>query len=201
MAFIDLIPVAIYFIASILMMKVFYLRMNAGQYAMFSAGTIMLSFAGIMKVIWKFLYALNIGDFVLLSQSFFPLQSMAFLLMFLGTAGMLIGKNGQRKFYSVAPVPVVTSALPFYITTFFTTTGLYFCLVRFNWKIGAKATGRFFMVAYMINMLQVYLGIKFDNSSGMHWTAQICNIISQTCFLVGAVRMKNASNKTAPKED
>ena len=201
MALIDLIPVVIYFIASILMMKVFYLRMNAGQYAMFSAGTLMLSFAGIMKVIWKFLYALNIGDFVLLSQSFFPLQSMAFLLMFLGTAGMLIGKNGQRKFYSIAPVPVVTSALPFYIATFWTTTGLFFCLVRFNWRIGAKATGRFFMVSYIINMLQVYLGIKFDNSSNMHWIAQICNILSQTCLLIGAVRMKITSDKAAPHED
>ena len=42
-----------------------------------------------------------------------------------------------------------------------------------------------FALSFVFIMAMGYLGAKFDDSSSMHWVAQVTNIISQGTFLLG----------------
>ena len=80
LALLDAVPVVLFFIACIELMKIFYAKMSPVQYSMFASGGILVFLAGMMKVVWKFLYVMKICDYALLSDAFFPVQSTGFVL-------------------------------------------------------------------------------------------------------------------------
>lgn len=185
MAAVDLIPVILFFMGCISLMKAFYPQMKVAQYSAFSAGSIMVFLAGMMKVIWKFLYAFGIGDYALLSDAFFPIHSTGFLLLAISTAAF----SGKKEELHSLAVPAITTKLPFIILTFWGTTGFYASMCRICFKHKQKITALFFIGAYVLDMVQVFLASKFDNSASMNWIAEIINTFAQICLCIGAKRL------------
>ena len=200
MAMIDLIPVILFFIATLFQMKVLYPRMTPGQYAMYSTGAIMLFIGGILKVIWKFLYALSVCDYQLLSEQFFPMQGFSFVLMAVALISTLSRKDKKDTLFEASPaVPLVTTHIPFLIMTFFGTTAWHIALLRVGF-LTKKKSMIFFILSYIASMAQVVLASKFDDSPSMHWTAEFTNILAQSFLLTGSyLVMKHLKDKSEEK--
>ena len=106
MALVDYIPDILFLIAAITLQRGLYYRMSKGAFAVFSAGTIMIFCAGLFKATWKLLLSLGICDFERLSQCFFPMQSVGFLLAGVGIVAMVFFKqdSGEKMYAAAAPV-------------------------------------------------------------------------------------------------
>lgn len=198
MALLDTVPVVLFFLGCIELMRAFYPRMSRRQYSLFSAGSVMVFLAGMMKAIWKFLYVLEICDYAILSDSFFPIQSAGFVLLALGTAGFAIEDKKEQASHNHIPtdyrnyaaVPVTASKMPFIILTFLGTTVFYGSLASIGFRKKNKLMAVFFIGAYTFDMIQVFLATKFEESASvMHWMAEIVNTIAQTCLWLGALRL------------
>ncbi len=81
MAVEDFIPVVLFFIASMILMRDLYDIMVKGAYALFCSGSIMVFIGGFYKALWKMLMALNICNWEALDLSYFPISGMGFMLI------------------------------------------------------------------------------------------------------------------------
>ena len=183
MAIVDFIPVVLFFIATILLQRDLYSKMTKGCYALLASGSYMVLISGIYKATWKILYALNICDFVALDTSMFPMQAPGFILVFFSLVGMNTQLN-KNSLKSVVVVPF-TSNLPFIIGQVVGCAGTQFCLMMKSLQMKKKSAAICYVLAFIFMLGMGYLGAKFDDTSNMHWIAQVTNIISQGSFLLG----------------
>ena len=98
MSLVDYLPVLLFTLSSIILQRDLYNKMSKGAFALFAAGTIDVSFAGALKATYKLLYALGICDFTALSELFFPMQSLGFILAGIGCVAMLCHRQKSRLF-------------------------------------------------------------------------------------------------------
>ena len=183
MAIVDFIPVVLFFIAAVLLQRDLYNKMTKGCYALLATGSYMVLISGIYKATWKILYALNICDFVALDTSMFPMQAPGFILVFISLIGMNTNLN-KNSLKSVVVVPF-TSNLPFIIGQIVGCAGTQFCLMMKALQMKKKLAALCYVLAFIFMLGMGYLGAKFDDTSSMHWIAQLTNIISQGTFLLG----------------
>lgn len=193
MALVDCIPVVLFFIAAIRLQHDLYPYLVKGAYSLLAAGSIMAFLGGLFKALWKLLYALNICDYVLLDHALFVLQGPGFLLFFLGLTGLYWkpARKGETVLYSAAPV-VVASSLPFLVMQVVGLGGAQVLLGLAGAKKGRKSVPALFALSFVFMLGMGYLGAKFDDSSRMHWVAQLTNILSMTAFLLGTVQLRKA---------
>ena len=90
MAMVDYIPVILFGSAIIILIRSLGSKMNKGQFALFSAGTLNVFIAGFLKATYKLLYASGACDFEALNHMFFPVQSIGFLLAGAGIIWFII---------------------------------------------------------------------------------------------------------------
>ncbi|MBE5888262.1 MAG: hypothetical protein E7283_05420 [Lachnospiraceae bacterium] len=186
MAIVDFIPVLMFFFAACLLLKDLYNKMTKGAYALLATGSIMVLIGGFYKALWKILYALNICDYPLLSESFFPIQGTGFLLVFLALVGMFTPHNKKNvTLNSAAVVPVLDSSMPFVILQIIGCAGMQFTLFGISLKMKKKNAAVCYIVAFIFMLAMGYLSAKFDDTPGMHWVAQLTNTISQGSLLLG----------------
>ncbi len=192
LALLDIVPVVLFLFGCIELMKAFYPKMTQAQYSMFSAGSIMVFLSGMMKAVWKLMYVMEICDYAMLSDAFFPVQSTGFVLLALSTIRLAGKKKDKSDYASYSAVPVVAIKMPFIMLTFLGTTIFYGSLSALGVKTKNKMTVVFFISAYAFDMIQVFLASKFDNSSLMNWLAEIVNTLAQVCLWLGAKRLNQA---------
>lgn len=84
MALMDFVPVVFFGVSAALLRHDLYGKMRKEVFALFAAGTINIFAAGLLKAVWKLLYAVGICDFQALNTMFLPVQSIGF---FPGRAG------------------------------------------------------------------------------------------------------------------
>ena len=93
MALLDMVPVILFFVAGIFLLKDMYNKLVKGNYALLATGTIMIFFAGLFKAIYKSLVALNVCAWEALNLAFFPMQATGFLLL----GGAMLGVFYSQK--------------------------------------------------------------------------------------------------------
>lgn len=193
MAMVDFIPVTLFLIAAIVLQRELYCMMSKGAFALFSAGTITVFVAGFFKATWKLLYALNICDFVALSQCFFPMQTVGFVLAASGVAAMLCHKQGKGTAYSIAFAPAAfTSSMPFVVLMVLGVAVLdaSLCVVAKRRKcVGAIVL---FVISFVFIMGMGYLSGRDFTDPAMNWLAEGVNTIGQGSFLAAALLLKKA---------
>ncbi len=186
MAIVDFIPVVLFFIAAVILQRDLYNKMVKGAYALLATGSVMVLLSGFFKALWKILYALNICDYTLLDESFFPMQGPGFLFVFLALVGMFT-KYNRTHLASVGVVPVYTSSLPFVGVQVLGCGGAQWCLFAVSLKMKQRIAAVLYVVSFVFMLGMGYLSATFDDTSSMHWMAQCTNIISQGAFLWGTV--------------
>ena len=111
MALVDVVPVVLFLIAAVLLMRDLYNKMSKGAFALFAAGTLMIVVAGVYKAIWKLLYALNLCDFIALNQVFFPMQTTGFVLTAIALIALLTVRQGNTLAAAAAPLTYESSLI------------------------------------------------------------------------------------------
>lgn len=185
MAIVDYVPVGLFLIGSILLMRKLYPYMSKGAFAIFSAGNIFVFVAGLLKATWKLLYYANICDFQALTQSFFPMQTIGFLLSATGIVAMLCYKQGEdtKKLFAV---PVISSSMPFVILMVLGVGVLYSSLAYISIKKKKPYCVVCFILALIFILAMGYLSSRDFTQAIYNWIAQFVNIIGQGLFLLGS---------------
>ncbi|MBQ8321160.1 MAG: hypothetical protein IJX92_02195 [Clostridia bacterium] len=186
MALVDYIPVIFFAIAVIILLRDLYNKMGKGAFALFAAGAIDIIAAGALKATYKLLYAAGVCDFVALSDMFFPVQSIGFLLAGIGTVLMLCDKRAGKACFAVAP--------PFFSGTFVFVSLMVIglgCmdagLSIISFKLKKPWLTALFATSFVCSLCMGYLSSKNFTEAAMNWIAEGVNVIGQGALLVGVL--------------
>ena len=185
MSLVDLLPVACFAVASVILMRDLYNKMSKGAFALFAAGLIDIIFAGALKAVYKLLYAAGVCDFSPLNAMFFPVQSIGFLLAGIGIVAMLCHRQ-KKAVLAVAP-PVFTGT---FIFVAFMVAGLGMMntvLSVLSAKLKKPWLIVLFVVSFVCSLGMGYLSTKDFANASMNWIAEGVNLLGQGLFLAGAI--------------
>ena len=186
MALVDYLPVIFFAIASVILLRDLYNKMNKGAFALFSAGVIDVALAGALKATWKLLYAAGACNFEALDAMFFPVQSIGFLLAGVGILAMLLHR--QTKAAVLAMVPPVFSGTFVFVGLMVAGLGILdavLCVLSVKqkkpWLIAV------FVLSFVCSLCMVYLSGQDFAEASMNWIAEGVNVVGQGTFLLGVV--------------
>ena len=186
MALVDFIPVAFFAAASVVLMRDLYNKMSKGAFALFAAGTIDVAFAGAMKALYKLLYAADVCDFAPLSDMFFPVQSIGFLLAGLGMFAMACRRQKETALTAAAPAAFKGTFIfvGCMVAGFGMMNAVLSVLAK---KIGKPWLCILFVLAWVCMLAMGYLSTRNFAEAKMNWIAQGVNILGQGSFLLGTI--------------
>lgn len=188
MALVDYIPVVLFAIASVILLRDLYNKMSKGAFALFSAGVINVTLAGGLKATWKLLYAMGVCDFQALDKMFFPVQSIGFLLAGVGILAMLVFRQTKAKL--LAAVPPVFLGTFLFVGIMVAGLGIMdtvLCILSAKlkkpWLIAV------FAVSFICSLGMGYLSSKDFAEAAMNWIAEGVNVVGQSTLLWGVCMM------------
>lgn len=121
MAFVDAIPVVIFLVAALTLMKDFgedVKEKGLSDYTLLCSGALMLFAGAILKVAWKTMYALNICDYTTFSESFFPMQTLGFCMVSMGVMGYICKDRKKATIIKTVYAVVMFAVCTFFILAF-----------------------------------------------------------------------------------
>lgn len=195
----DLVPIAFFLLAAIILLRALYNKMVKGAYVLFASGSIMIFVAGLLKALHKFLIGAAQIDYVILDKQFTSTQSLGFLLIFLSLVGMFTkyNKNFTRVRVSIIPllIPFLAivpfeSSLPFIAIMVIGALGMLSMLIYMSIRLKTYKAIIFFAIAIVSMLGMGYLSTKADFS--MAWIQISINLLYQGGLLVGVLFLKKA---------
>ena len=186
MALVDYIPVILFAIAAIILLRDLYNKMSKGAFALFSAGVIDVTVAGALKATWKLLYAAGACNFEALDAMFFPVQSIGFLLAGVGLLAMLTHKQEGTPLMAVAP-PVFSGTFVF-VGLMVAGLGIMdvaICIL--SAKLKKPGLIALFVLSFVCSLCMGYLSSQDFAEAAMNWIAEGVNVVGQGALLTGAV--------------
>ena len=192
MALVDYIPVIMFGIASLILIQSFTEKMNKAQISMFSCGVINVFLAGFLKATYKLLYAANICDFEALSNIFFPVQSIGFLLA--GIA-MIWYVFQNKKMYLLSMPPVFSGTFLFvgFMCGGLLLLDLSLCVIARRMKKPWLMV--LFILSFVCSLCMGYLSSKDFTEAAMNWLAEGINVIGQGALLSGTIILKKTKGQ------
>ncbi len=217
MSLVDYIPVVLFTVAAVMLMRDLYNKMSKGAFALFGAGTIDVVCAGFLKATYKLLYALGVCDFEPLSNVFFPMQSLGFMLAGIGMLALLCHKQTttkqEPKKTSKTPIIILLVVILILVIvtlchgnstagvapTYFSGTFVFVTLMILGLgfmdvglcilskKLGKPALIALFVVSFFLSLCMGYLSSRDFNGALMNWIAEFVNTIGQGILLLGSV--------------
>ena len=185
MALVDFIPVILFAAGSVILMRDLYNKMSKGAFALFAAGTIDVACAGALKALYKLLYAAGVCDFTPLSDMFFPVQSIGFLLAGIGIVAMV---SHRQKETAAAVAPVVFKGTFIFVGFMIVGFGMMNAVLSaLSNKIKKPGLIVLFVLAWVCMLAMGYLSTRDFAQASMNWIAQGVNIVGQGSFFLGAL--------------
>ena len=192
MALVDYIPVLFFVIGAVILQRDLYNKMSKGAFALFSAGTINVFAAGVLKATYKLLYAAGICDFASLNAMFFPVQSIGFLLAGIGVIAMLCFKQ-EKSPAVLAVAPAVYSGTFLFVGLMVAGLGCMDAgLCYLAAKLKKKPAIALFVLSFVCSLCMGYLSSQDFAKASMNWIAEGVNVVGQGAFLGGAVLLHKA---------
>ncbi len=177
MALADFIPVILFGISAVLLMRGLYNKMTKGSSACLGVGSCAAFLAGFLKALYKLLIAVGVGDFRILNDIFLPLQSSGLLLTGLAIVLML----ALRK-KAALMAPLTGGFIGMMVL------GLG-CMCAGLGVVAAKMKKKVlipvFILCFFCYMGMGYLAAKKDGSAAMNWIEQGVNTLGQILLLAG----------------
>ena len=191
MALMDYIPVIFYgFTASILCRDLFG-KMSRQVYTMFSAGTVFIFLAGLLKATWKLLYGAGICDFQALNNIFLPVQSIGFLLTGVAAVLMLVGK----KVPVLAVPPVFGGTMVFIPMIVLGLGAIITVLSLLAAKLKKKGLIVLFVLSFLASLAMGGMASQDSSQAWVNWVEQSLNCVGQGALLLGVVLLDRAGLK------
>lgn len=190
MALVDFIPVILFCSGSIILQRIMYDKMSKSQFALFAAGTVDVTMAGVCKALYKLLYGAGACDFEALNNVFFPVQSFGFLLAGLGVL-LMITSHKDRFSLKAVGAPVFFSGTFIFVTLMCLGLGcMNIGLSIQAARDGRKKTIPFFLIAFICSLCMGYLSSKDFDRAIFNWIGEAVNIVGQGAFLAAAIIYK-----------
>lgn len=207
----DLVPVILFMIASVILLRELYSKMVKGCYVLLAGGSIMVFVSGALKALHKILMGAFQIDYIILDKQFTPGESIGFLLLFVSLIGMFTSHNtdhiDEKKTsaaafilpsflfileesvqYGDSGLPVFTNLWPFLSLMIIGAAGYLILLAVISFKMKKKAEMILFILSVLFMVGMGYLSTKrgFEGA----WLQITCNVCYQTCFLAGCILLK-----------
>lgn len=197
MGIVDVIPVVIFLIANLKLMSALHNKLSYGKYAILASGAYMLFFGGICKILWKFLYAFKVCDYVTLTECFFPMQSIGFILLCVGVGSAVFAKKLPGKevtlLSAAAVIPVVSTHMPFLLVTLLAMTTFNVILAVGNVKLKNYRGILWIVLSYAGMLCNCFIGVMANGSDEavaiFHWIAELSHIFAEVFLLICVVDM------------
>lgn len=189
MALTDFIPVVLFAIAAVLMQRDLYNKMPKYAYACFAAGCVDAFLAGLLKALWKLLYALNVCDFHVLNTMFLPVQSIGLLLTGFGLILML---TSRKEVKLLAAPPLFAGTFLFIGMMVLGLGAMCACLSVVAVKMKKKGLIVVFVLTFLCYMTMGYLASREGGSAVLNWMEQLVNTLGQALLLFGVYTMHRA---------
>lgn len=184
MALMDFVPVLFFGYAAALLQQDLYNKMTKGSFALFAAGTVNIFAAGLLKAVWKLLYAAGICDFHALNTMFLPVQSLGFLLAGIGIIWMLIGK--KQTALAVAP-PLFSGSFIFIMMMVLGLGSICTVLSILAVKMKKKSAMILFILSFLASMGMGAMSGQDSTQAWVNWTEQSINCLGQGLLLAGVI--------------
>ncbi len=202
----DVIPVVLFLLGSVILLRTLYSKMVKGCYCLLAAGSIMVFNAGVLKALHKIIMGAFQVDYIILDKQFTPTQSIGFILLFLALIGMFTFHNtshipSKAAAFSLPVLLVIleetvtengfkpfTNLWPFLSVMILGAAGYLMMLSIISFKMKRKLDGILFILAIVFMMGMGYLSTKrgYDGA----WMQISCNVIYQGIFFVGCLLLK-----------
>ena len=192
MALMDFVPVLFFGYAAALLQRDLYDKMRKSHFALFAAGTINIFTAGLLKALWKLLYAAGICDFTALNTMFLPVQSIGFLLAGLGIVWMMTGR--KPVLLAVAP-PVFSGSVIFIMMMVLGLGSICTVLSILAVKMKKKGAMLLFIAAFLCSMGMGAMSGQDSTQAWVNWTEQGINCIGQGLLMLGVITLDKAGLK------
>lgn len=206
MGFMDLVPVAAFLVAAIMLQRIIYNKVSKGAFAVFSAGTIIVFIAGLLKAIYKILLTFRVCAFVPLSQQFFPMQTVGFFLAGAAVMAILCHHQGNNTLACFA-APAVVSGIAFayqgnyeellnnpYSGTMVFVALMCLGVIVFDGGLAficAKNKCWISMVLLIVSLVfTLGMGYLSTKDAMNDWIKEFVNSVGQVSLLVAAILMK-----------
>ena len=186
----DFVPVVLFLISMVLMQRDLYNKMPKYAFACFAAGTINVFMAGLLKALWKTLYAAGVCDFQVLNTMFMPVNSLGFLLAGLGIILMFTGK--KKAALAVAAPTVFKGTVVFISMMVLGLGAICACLGVLAAKLKKKGLIPVFVLCFIVYMAMGYLSSRGDNSAAANWIEQSVNTVGMILLLWGVLGLHRA---------
>lgn len=189
MALMDFVPVLCFGSAAAILQRDLHDKMRKSQFALFAAGTVNIFAAGLLKDLWKLLYAAGLCDFAALNAMFLPLQSLGFLLAGIGIAWMMTGK--RVPVLAVAP-PVFSGSVIFICMMVLGLGSVCTVLGILAVKLGKKWAAGLFVLSFLCSMGMGAMASQDATQAWVNWAEQTINCVSQGLLLWGVIVLDKA---------
>ena len=184
MALADFVPVILFGISAVLLMRGLYNKMSKGTSACLGVGSCVAFLAGFLKALYKLLIAVGVGAFEVLNDIFLPLQSSGLLLTGLAIVLML----ALRK-KAALMAPLTAGCIGMMVL------GLG-CMCAGLGVVSAKMKKKIlipvFILCFFCYMGMGYLATKKDGSAASNWIEQGVNTLGQILLLLGVSTLDKA---------
>jgi len=192
MALMDFVPVLCFGYAAALLQRDLYDKMRKSHFALFAAGTINIFTAGLLKAVWKLLYAAGICDFHALNTMFLPVQSIGFLLAGLGIVLMLTKR--QTVTAAVAP-PLFSGSAIFIVMMVLGLGSICTALSILAVKLKKKGAMVLFILAFLCSMGMGAMSGQDATMAWVNWMEQGINCVGQGLLMWGVILLDRAGLK------
>ena len=192
MALMDFVPVLCFGYAAALLQRDLYNKMRKSHFALFAAGTINIFTAGLLKAVWKLLYAAGICDFHALNTMFLPVQSIGFLLEGLGIVLMMTSR--KKVMLAVAP-PVFSGSMIFIMMMVLGLGSICTVLSILAVKMKKKGAMVLFVLAFLCSMGMGAMSGQDSTQAWVNWTEQSINCVGQGLLMWGVIILDKAGLK------
>ena len=184
MALADFVPVILFGISAMLLMRGLYNKMSKGTSACLGVGSCVAFLAGFLKALYKLLIALGVGAFEVLNDIFLPLQSSGLLLTGLAIVLML----ALRK-KAALMAPLTGGFIGMMVLGL---GGMCAGMSVIAAKMKKKALIAVFVLCFFCYMGMGYLAAKKDGSAASNWIEQGVNTLGQILLLLGVSTLDKA---------
>lgn len=184
MALADFVPVILFGISAVLLMRDLKNKMTKGNFVCLIFGACVGFLAGFLKALYKLLIAMGIGAYETLNTAFLPLQSSGLLLTGLAIVLML----ALRK-KAALMAPLTGGFIGMMVL------GLG-CMCAGLGVVSAKMKKKVlipvFILCFFCYMGMGYLAAKKDGSAASNWIEQGVNTLGQILLLLGVSTLDKA---------
>jgi len=197
MALFDFVPVILFTVSAVIFQRDFYSRMNKGCFAVYCAGTIMVTAGGLFKATYKLLYAAGVCDFPALSECFMPFQATGFTLAAIAVLAYVFGKGSEKRASSLAVVPPLVESK--FLFVIFMVLGVVlahigYAVIAFRKK--RAGAGALFLVSMLLELGMGYLSTRDFSKASMNWIGEVTNFAGMLTLLLATNDIhKNVFNK------